>query len=722
LLAPRNESLTGRLLDGRYRVGERIARGGMASVYLGTDERLDRVVAVKVMHPGLADDSDFTSRFEREARSAAKLNHPNVVAVFDQGEDQGFVFLVMEYVPGRTLRDVMRAEAPMPADHALAFLEPLLVALSAAHDAGIVHRDVKPENVLIAPDGRIKVADFGLARAVSSSTTATATTGVLIGTISYLAPELVVNEGADARSDVYACGAMLYEMLTGDKPHPGESPIQVAYKHVHEDIAAPSKAVPGIPPYIDALVARATARDRDLRSADARVLLTQVRQARSALADGLADDVELTQDLRPRRGDTLPLGAEAVDVYDDTADAFPDAVAPLLDPREAPYDESTVVVTHSSAGRAEIPPPGLDDYDDYAHVPSTQRLPAAAARVPPVPRAAAPTSRAAVSRPAPSSTAATAYPTGGLAPMSREQYASARGPRRNRRGSMLLILVIILAVLIAVGSWYYGVARYDSTPSLVGMNAAAAATKATEAGFTLEPTYDFNEDIPKGEVMATDPSPGERILPDDTITALVSKGKERYEVPPLAGLTLDEAQRKLTAVNLVLGDVERRFSEKIPSDEIIKGAVSPKTSVKRDTAVDVILSKGRQPLDIVDTTGTDAAAAVTALEDAGFDVTSSQAYASDVAEGVVISQSPSSGTGYKGDEIALSVSKGAKPVGIPNVVGRQADDAKAVLEDAGFEVKVADESPYIDVGLVVRQDPPRGTKVQPGETITIFVV
>ena len=215
------DPLIGRVLDGRYRVGPRIARGGMATVYEAVDLRLDRVCALKVMHAGLGDDDDFAGRFVREARSAARLSHPNVVAVFDQGDDDGTLFLAMEYIPGHTLRDLIRKEAPMPPAKALALIDPVLSALAAAHQAGMIHRDVKPENVLLADDGRIKVADFGLARAVSAETQHTATGGVLIGTVSYLSPELVVDGRADARSDVYAAGVVLYEMLTGRKPHEG---------------------------------------------------------------------------------------------------------------------------------------------------------------------------------------------------------------------------------------------------------------------------------------------------------------------------------------------------------------------------------------------------------------------------------------------------------------------------------------------------------------------
>ncbi len=278
-----SDPLTGRFLDGRYRIGPRIARGGMASVYEATDVRLDRTVAVKVMHPGLGDDDEFAARFVREARAAARLSHPNVVAVYDQGDEDGTVFLAMEMVQGHTLRDVIRKESPMSPPRAMAVLEPVLSALAAAHRAGLIHRDVKPENVLIADDGRVKVADFGLAKAVSADTQHTATGGVLIGTVSYLAPELVVDGRADARADVYAAGVVLYELLTGKKPHEGDSPIHVAYKHVHEDVPPPSAAAPGIPRYVDALVARATARDQTQRPADAAVMLHQLHRVSQAL-------------------------------------------------------------------------------------------------------------------------------------------------------------------------------------------------------------------------------------------------------------------------------------------------------------------------------------------------------------------------------------------------------------------------------------------------------
>ena len=272
------DELVGRLLDGRYQILQRLARGGMATVYQAVDNRLTRTVAVKVMHVGLGDDAEFARKFDREARAAARLSHPNVVSVFDQGQDvlDGHVsrpYIVMEFVDGQTLRDVINRESPMTPLRALEVMEPVLSALATAHDAGLVHRDVKPENVLISERGQIKVADFGLAKAISAQTS-TATQGMLIGTVSYLPPELVVSGKADARSDVYSAGVVLFELLTGQKPHTGETPIQVAYAHVHRDVPPPSTfpTAGDIPPYLDALIARATARDADVRPHDARVL------------------------------------------------------------------------------------------------------------------------------------------------------------------------------------------------------------------------------------------------------------------------------------------------------------------------------------------------------------------------------------------------------------------------------------------------------------------
>jgi beta-lactam-binding protein with PASTA domain/tRNA A-37 threonylcarbamoyl transferase component Bud32 len=254
-------------------VRSRIARGGMATVYLATDLRLERRVAIKIMHGHLADDNTFKARFVQEARSAARLAHPNVVNVFDQGQDSDMAYLVMEYLPGITLRDLLKDYGKLTPEQTMDILEAVLSGLAAAHKAGIVHRDLKPENVLLADDGRIKIGDFGLARAASNNT---ATGQALLGTIAYLSPELVTRGVADTRSDIYALGIMTYEMLTGEQPYVGEAPMQIAYQHANDTVPMPSSRVPATPRELDELVLWATARDPEERPRDARAMLDQL--------------------------------------------------------------------------------------------------------------------------------------------------------------------------------------------------------------------------------------------------------------------------------------------------------------------------------------------------------------------------------------------------------------------------------------------------------------
>ena len=271
----------GQLLDGRYRVEAHLAQGGMATVYLGTDTRLDRTVALKIMHAELASDEDFVRRFVAEARSVARLSHPNVVTVYDQGADGRTLYLAMEYVPGRTLRDLLAERSALRPREALDILEGVLAGLAAAHAAGIAHRDVKPENVLLGNNHSIKVADFGLARLLSDATHTKS--GLLIGTAAYLAPEQVAGGRTDFRADVYSAGIMLFELLTGRQPYTGDTPLTVAHRHVNEVVPPPSSLVPGLPPALDLLVARATSRDPELRPADAGQFLYAITGARHGL-------------------------------------------------------------------------------------------------------------------------------------------------------------------------------------------------------------------------------------------------------------------------------------------------------------------------------------------------------------------------------------------------------------------------------------------------------
>lgn len=260
-------ALDNALLDGRYRVQAKIASGGTSTVYRGLDERLDRPVALKVMDARYAGDQQFLTRFRLEARAVARLKHPGLVAVYDQGLDARHPFLVMELIEGGTLRELLVERGPMPPHAVVAVLRPVLGGLAVAHRAGLVHRDVKPENVLISDDGEVKIADFGLVRAVAAAKITSAS--VILGTAAYLSPEQVRDGDATASSDVYAVGILVYEMLTGRTPFSGDSPLAVAYQRLDADVPRPSTAIDGVPPQFDELVARATARDPADRYADA---------------------------------------------------------------------------------------------------------------------------------------------------------------------------------------------------------------------------------------------------------------------------------------------------------------------------------------------------------------------------------------------------------------------------------------------------------------------
>ena len=659
------DPVTGHLLDGRYRIGRRIARGGMASVYEALDTRLDRPCAIKIMHHGLGDDVAFADRFKREARAAARLNHPNVVNVFDQGDDPeidgGTLYLVMELVPGHTLRDVIRDDAPMPAAKALAIMEPVVSALAAAHRSGLIHRDIKPENVLIADEessGRVKVADFGLAKAVSADTQHTATGGVIIGTVSYLAPELVVDGTSDARADVYAAGVVLYELLTGEKPHAGESPIAIAYKHVHEDVPPPSRLAPGVPPYVDALVARATARDRAQRPADAGVLLHQLHRVSQALAGGVRDDEELTADL------ALPAPkAEPSEPVTDDTNAF--EILPIAEPFEA-------------AGPAAPP---VFEPQSLAVPPSE----------PPV---------RVLTHPA--------------------------GPRRSRRGPVLLAVALAIAVAAGLGAYWFGWARYTATPGVIGLTQHAATVKLDHAGLDVkigDPSY--SEDVPEGRVVGTDPAPGARVLDHGTVTLSISLGKERYAVPKVARMTVDQAQDALLRQHLTYGRSFLRYDDSAPQGMVLGSNPAAGHREPRGFQVDLVVSRGPRPIHVRDWTGRSADRAVRVMRAQGLQVdTGDQQFSDSVPRGHVIAQDPVAGrVVHRGDTVSLTVSKGPELVQIPgNLRAMGVDAATALLEGLGFQVKVERSDIYLGLGYVADSDPSPGSMARKGSTVVLKIV
>lgn len=621
-----SDPLVGQVLDERYRVDSRIARGGMATVYRAQDTRLDRTVALKAMHPSLAEDDSFVARFIGEAKSAARLSHPNVVSVYDQGSDAGVVFLTMEYLPGRTVRDLLTEQGRLEPDEALRIMEAVLAALGAAHHAGFVHRDVKPENVLLAPDDRIKVADFGLARAIAASNH-TKTSGLLIGTVAYLSPEQVARGVADARSDVYSAGILLYELLTGRQPFSAETPLAVAYKHVNQDVPTPSSAVPELPYELDALVTSATQRTADNRPADAASLLATTSAVRARLHAG-ADSGDAgvgTLTVPHSRGETLVVS------HDDLE----------------PTSRNAQAVDGGSTGGAEI----------------------------------------------------------------------RRGATSRRRGVIALVAVLVLALVAGGVGYYYGWGRWTQTPALTGMTVDKATKKAEQLGFRVDSAEpEFSKTVADGHVIATQPEAQGRILEGGTITLIPSKGKPVVPVPDVAGQSLRAAKRALRSQDLKVGDVAWSYSSSVPPGDVVATKPAAGKTLTIGSTVDISRSAGVEVPSVV---GEPIDDATESLEGSGFVAeVVAERYNADVPEGAVIAQVPSSGGAAEGSTIELTVSKGPRPVPVPDVLGQDADDAVATLEDAGFQVDVND-LPF--PGNEIRaQRPAAGTELRPGSTVTIF--
>jgi len=615
------DPLVGTLVDGR-----------MATVYEAVDTRLDRTVALKVMSPALAEDAEFIARFRREARAAAQLSHPHVVAVFDQGEADGVPYLAMEFVAGRTLRDVLRDYGALTPEQALTILDPMLEALAAAHNAGFVHRDVKPENILISDDGRVKVTDFGLARAVTNVTSATQ--GMLIGTVAYLSPEHVERGDADARSDVYGAGICLFEMVTGQVPFAAENPLTVAYQHVNADVPPASSLRPTIPPDVDALIATATRRDPAARYPDSRSFLADVRRIRRTM------------------------------------------------PPPQPMSRTT---------------------QDTLVVPADLAIASAGGGAPPA--------------------AVTARP---LAPGERPAPPRAAPPRPRKRGWLIAILLLLLAVGgAAVAGWYLaaGPGKQVAVPGVIGMDEAAATSALQQVGLTLEVSgEEFSETVAKGLIISSNPEPGASAANGSSIGVVLSLGPERYAVPVVTGLTVEEAGAALAEAKLSAGSVTEEYDAVVAVGKVVSSDPPAGDELKPGTVVKLVVSKGPKPVKIPNLAGTPVDEAKAQLEAAGLIVTTTEDFSTEYAEGEVVSSTPGKGEKVDvGSTVALVVSKGPPPVEVPYLIDMPRQDAIDLLYSLGLNVSV-NEPPVIALDRVILQDPSSGTMLPAGSTVTITII
>ncbi|SFK35814.1 Stk1 family PASTA domain-containing Ser/Thr kinase [Amycolatopsis sacchari] len=604
--------LAGTLLERRYRVDSPIARGGMSSVYRGADTRLDRPVAIKVMDPRFADDRSFVERFEREARSAARLHHPNVVTVHDQGFDGDHVFLVMELVDGGTLRDLLDERGRLEVPLAIAVAEQMLAALAAAHQAGLVHRDVKPENVLIGrtgtpPTGVVKVADFGLVRAVASA--GTTSSSVILGTVAYLAPEQVTTGLAGERGDVYSAGIVLYEMLTGQAPYSGDTAISVAYRHVNDDVPAPSTVVPGLPPALDDLVLRATRRDPEARPADAGAFLHELRRIRASLG----------------------IGPVAIPVPGDQPAPLPDAerTVPAFAPvgRTSPITgpQGTRAMPRAAAPVHHTPPP----------VPPSGATESGGNR-----RTALIWSIAAAAlllivaglwfvAQGPTGKSSTAIPqVAGLDRASAEKTLTDAGftPKFTQQRNNTIAAGLVVRTDPAAGS---GAAKGSEVtvvlssgrPTVPDISTNTSLTQAEAAIIAAElvPQHDANADqfsttVVSGNVISVNPQPGTQLDVNAPVTIIVSKGPPPQPVPNVVGLSRDQAFQRLQAAGFEPFDAGQEASDDVPAGAVTRTSPAANSQLTDNKRVGVFTNNAVEVPSVV---GRPIQDAVEALQQAG---------------------------------------------------------------------------------------------------------
>ena len=626
--------LSGELIDGRYQLISQIAQGGMASIYSAIDTRLDRKVAVKIMHPHLAQDEAFVNRFIREAKAAAALSHPNAVSVQDQGWNTNgvpAVFIVMEMVEGHTLREYLDESGKFGVAQTLQYLTAILGALAAAHKLGIIHRDIKPENILISNDGRIKVADFGLAHGALIGSTLTAESSVVLGSVSYLSPEQVQRGISDSRSDVYSTGILAYEFLVGEKPFSGDSPIQIAYMHVNNRVPRVSQRRSDIPKELDDLIYSATSTNPDERPRDAGIFLSAIQDIARSI-DPKRNQLSLELDIPMQKISEKPSRSKKK--------SKPEPIKEVT--QEKPIREMTAGTKRRVSKRV----------------------------------------------------------------------------RRNRK------IAALLAVAVGISGWYVlvGPGSRIVVPSVVGASVQEASAALSPLGLRSEVVENrFDEEIPSGKILESNPSGGDKIDAGGSVKLVISKGQERYVIPVLTGLTPEAALKLLKNQPLKSAGIFEEFNTTIPKGLVIATNPSNGQKVKRDTPVTILVSKGIEQIALTTYTGQSADQAQNELTEAGFNVVSSFAYSETVAAGAVVSQVPSGVVSVaKGSTITLVVSKGSKFVFIPNIYSIETTKAMATLKDLGLKVKVRSIGKKT-VKFVTNVSPKVGAKVLRGTVVTITV-
>ncbi|MBV7363762.1 Stk1 family PASTA domain-containing Ser/Thr kinase [Actinomycetaceae bacterium TAE3-ERU4] len=652
------DPIIGLLLDGRYRVETLLARGGMASVYRATDERLGRFVAVKVLHPHLVDSGTFLKRFQSEARSVAQLLHPHLVTVFDQGTIKSTAYIVMELVEGKSLRELINTSAPLSVGKSLNLIKDILSGLAAAHQKGIIHRDIKPENILLDSSDSPKIADFGLAQSVSASSSTSQHS--ILGTVAYVSPELISEGKSDERGDLYALGIVLYELLTGEVPFSGSVPINVAYAHVQNQVPPPSRKVEWLPTEVDDYVSSLTAREKESRFQNAREALYAIEKLISVLPSSvlLRESGKQTNEEDPNLTARLNVAADTSLLpkvnSKNNKEENPDLL--LLDDATQPNKASALI-------------------NDTQLISSTRK-------------------------------------------------SNSQTKTTSRKWPILIFALLLTAFLALGGTWWYherGPGAFYTVPKVSGLPLEQAQQVLDKAGLSSSKDEVYSDTVPAGEIVSSLPEEGKKQFKNTPVKLRVSKGIEMFTIPKVIGLSKEKALEEIKSIGFKKPKNIESWSEEVPKDQVIN--ISPKQGevVRHDTELTLEISKGRQPFTLPELVGKPSSV-LEELPNAPFKFTLTEDFSDSVAKGKIISSSPASGTTlYRNSEVKVVVSKGPKLYPVPSVFGKSQKEAKKILENAGFKVKVTKVLDGL-FGTARLTRPGAGTMLPKGATVTIVVI